>query len=149
MILVSVCCLVVALKAPILDSSMHVCISRVGLDGLLLYWAGKRCWIGEWIAWARIESCRTRLLLLLLIERIIFGGAVRDLLRVVNLHAHRTRFVLRKRKELNWISDRARKIDELTNDVSLVALAATGSQALCSSNVGSAHGCRSPDANIP
>lgn len=37
MILVSVCCLVVALKAPILDGSMHVCISRVGLDGLLLY----------------------------------------------------------------------------------------------------------------
>lgn len=42
-----------------------------------------------------------------------------------------------------------RRKERLTKEVSLTVPAATGSQAFCSSNVGSAHGCKSPDANIP
>lgn len=51
----------------------------------------------------------------------------------------------RKLKSRAWRSER----NKLTKEVSLIELGAIGSQAFCSSNVGSAHGCKSPDANIP
>lgn len=136
-------CLILA-KATILDRSMHICVSRVRLHRLLLYCV----WESERIAWVWIELRRRRCL----IERIagyVLCGAVRDLLRVIYLHVHRIRIVLRKEQNLIFKSCMKISTLRLTKDVSLIVLAATGSQALCSSKVGSAHGCNSPDAKIP
>lgn len=80
-------------EASIIDRSMHVRVSCVRLDRLFLYCVGEgeriaRIWsevvhrrvLIEWIARARWE---------------LLDGAVRDLPRVVYLHVHRVRIVLR------------------------------------------------------
>lgn len=140
------CAGLILAKASLLDVAVHVGVGSVRLDRLLLYWVG----IGEWIADARIYVGGRLLGLVEWIEArwLLLGGAVRDLLRLVDLHVHRVRIIL-EREIANVRGIPREANDRLTNEVSVTPLAATGSQAFCSSIVGSAHDCRSPEAKIP